>query len=215
MLVVQADGTNVLEKRFQCGPGQGEWKKAVFQEQITYGRTCTTGITRPPSLRAQSGSRSAWPRADWVQVTEIGLKPAAPGAKEVLGNAEAGVRQSSRTRSGYTAGCRRRAADRRGDCATRPGCGRPISSPGRRPESPGHRRDGRGMGSPTTRRRTTCFLRWAEDCLGNWKQAGVGWALWNFRGPFGVLDSQRADVRYEPFEGHQLDRKLLDLLQKY
>jgi len=48
-------------------------------------------------------------------------------------------------------------------------------------------------------------LRWAEDCLSNWQQAGWGWAMWNFRGAFGVLDSQREDVQYEDFEGHQLD----------
>jgi endoglucanase len=59
------------------------------------------------------------------------------------------------------------------------------------------------------------FLRWAEDCLANWQQAGWGWAMWNFRGPFGILDSQRADVQYEDFEGHKLDRKLLDLLDRF
>ena len=55
-------------------------------------------------------------------------------------------------------------------------------------------------------------LRWAEDCLSNWRKAGWGWAMWNFRGSFGVLDSGRGDVQYEDFEGHKLDRKLLDLL---
>jgi endoglucanase len=39
--------------------------------------------------------------------------------------------------------------------------------------------------------------------------------MWNFRGSFGVLDSDRGDVRYEDFKGHKLDRKLLDLLQRY
>ena len=58
-------------------------------------------------------------------------------------------------------------------------------------------------------------LRWAEDCLRNWQEAGWGWALWNFRGSFGILDSGRKDVGYEAFEGHQLDRKFLDLLQRY
>ena len=29
------------------------------------------------------------------------------------------------------------------------------------------------------------------------------------------LDSHRGDVQYEDFEGHKLDRKLLDLLQRY
>ena len=58
-------------------------------------------------------------------------------------------------------------------------------------------------------------LRWAEDCLKNWKEAKWGWALWNFTGPFGVLDSGRKDVDYEDFRGHKLDRRLLDLLQRY
>ena len=58
-------------------------------------------------------------------------------------------------------------------------------------------------------------LRWAEDCLKNWQEAGWGWALWNFRGSFGILDSGRKDVSYENFEGHQLDRKFLELLQRY
>ncbi|HEY5040068.1 MAG TPA: glycoside hydrolase, partial [bacterium] len=58
-------------------------------------------------------------------------------------------------------------------------------------------------------------LRWMEDCLQNWQEAGWGWALWNFKGEFGVMDSHRADVQYEDFQGHQLDRKMLELLQKY
>ena len=58
-------------------------------------------------------------------------------------------------------------------------------------------------------------LRWAEDCLHNWQEAGWGWALWNFRGTFGVLDSGRSDVDYKDYQGHQLDRKLLELLQRY
>lgn len=58
-------------------------------------------------------------------------------------------------------------------------------------------------------------LRWAEDCLRNWQEVGWGWALWNLRGGFGILDSGRSDVNYEDFEGHKLDRKLLELLQRY
>lgn len=58
-------------------------------------------------------------------------------------------------------------------------------------------------------------LRWAEDYLSNWQEVGWGWALWNFRGSFGVLDSGRKDVDYEKFEGHKLDRRFLELLQRY
>jgi aryl-phospho-beta-D-glucosidase BglC (GH1 family) len=58
-------------------------------------------------------------------------------------------------------------------------------------------------------------LAWMKAWLEQWKQARFGWALWNFRGSFGVLDSDRADVRYEDWHGHKLDRAMLALLQRY
>jgi len=57
------------------------------------------------------------------------------------------------------------------------------------------------------------MLGWMTDLLALWKEAGWGWSMWNFRGGFGVLDSGRADVAYENFRGHQVDRKLLELLR--
>jgi endoglucanase len=56
-------------------------------------------------------------------------------------------------------------------------------------------------------------LAWMRDLLDLWQEVGWGWALWNLRGPFGVVDSGRADVAYESFRGHQLDRAMLDLLR--
>jgi len=58
-------------------------------------------------------------------------------------------------------------------------------------------------------------LEWMEDSLKLWKERNLGWALWNFKGSFGVLDSGRKDIQYEEFRGHKLDRKMLDLLLKY
>lgn len=57
-------------------------------------------------------------------------------------------------------------------------------------------------------------LAWMGDMTSLWKEAGWGFALWNFRGSFGILDSGRKDVAYEDFHGHKLDRKFLELLQK-
>ena len=54
-----------------------------------------------------------------------------------------------------------------------------------------------------------------EDYLSLWKERNIGWALWNLRGGNGVLDSGRDDVQYEDFRGHRLDRKMLELLQRY
>ena len=56
---------------------------------------------------------------------------------------------------------------------------------------------------------------WMRNSLELWKEAGWGWALWCFRGSFGILDSGRADVRYETYKGHQLDRAMLELLRAF
>ena len=56
-------------------------------------------------------------------------------------------------------------------------------------------------------------LAWMKDVGQLVKAEGWGWALWNFRGSFGLLDSKRGDVAYEDFHGHQLDRKMLELLR--
>lgn len=58
-------------------------------------------------------------------------------------------------------------------------------------------------------------LHWMEDVLDILKTFNIGYALWNFRGGFGVLDSERTDVDYIDYKGHRLDKKMLDLLLKY
>ena len=58
-------------------------------------------------------------------------------------------------------------------------------------------------------------LAWLRDYLDLWKEAGWGWAMWNFSGSFGILDSGRSDVDYENWRGHKLDREMLKLLQEY
>ena len=54
-------------------------------------------------------------------------------------------------------------------------------------------------------------LAWMKDYLELWKEAGWGWALWNLRGSFGIVDSNRPGTVYEDFEGHKLDREMLEL----
>jgi len=57
-------------------------------------------------------------------------------------------------------------------------------------------------------------LAWFNDTLNVLGGLHTGWALWNFRGPFGVLDTQRPGTKYQTWHGHQLDRPLLSLLQQ-
>jgi endoglucanase len=59
------------------------------------------------------------------------------------------------------------------------------------------------------------FLGWFRDVMEILKGHQIGYALWNFRGTFGILDSGRTDITYADWQGHKLDRRLLTLLQEH
>lgn len=59
------------------------------------------------------------------------------------------------------------------------------------------------------------FLAWFGDVLDILTTHGIGYALWNFRGDFGIMDSGRKDIDYKDWYGHKLDQGLLDLLKRY
>ena len=58
-------------------------------------------------------------------------------------------------------------------------------------------------------------LRWLDDMLSSLKTYNIGYAQWEFTGNFGIIDSGRSDVAYEDYRGHKLDRKMLDVINKY
>jgi len=72
-----------------------------------------------------------------------------------------------------------------------------------------------GEGGPYKTVPHAVALAWLEDALTVLEQYGFGWALWNLHGPFGVLESGRADVEYEDFDGHRLDGKMLAVLTRH
>ncbi|WP_432825997.1 glycoside hydrolase family 5 protein [Dactylosporangium sp. CA-092794] len=57
------------------------------------------------------------------------------------------------------------------------------------------------------------YLAYAKDVVSLLDEYGLGYAMWNFRGPFGVVDTGRTDAAAEEFHGHQLDRALADVLR--
>ena len=83
----------------------------------------------------------------------------------------------------------------------------------RRRREPGDRRHGRRIGrlQPDA---ADVVLRWAEDA-GQLEEGRLGLGHVELRGSMGVIDSGRSDIGYEDYEGHKLDRKLMDLLQRY
>jgi endoglucanase len=72
-----------------------------------------------------------------------------------------------------------------------------------------------GEGGAFNRTPHDVVLAWFRDVLEILTGHGIGYALWNFRGSFGILDSGRQDVAYEDWHGHQLDRELLELLREF
>ena len=69
-----------------------------------------------------------------------------------------------------------------------------------------------GVYNQTPHEVTLAFLK---DNLEIWKEKKWGWAMWCFRGSFGVADSRRMDVKYENYRGLKLDRKMVELLKSY
>jgi hypothetical protein len=56
-------------------------------------------------------------------------------------------------------------------------------------------------------------LRWLADLLELFHEFGWGFALWNFEGPFGIVDHGRPGARFEPRDGYLVDVDLLELLR--
>jgi endoglucanase len=59
------------------------------------------------------------------------------------------------------------------------------------------------------------FLAWFGDVVDILSKNNIGFAIWNFIGDFGVLNSGRTDVAYEDWHGEKLDRKFLNVLMKH
>lgn len=57
-------------------------------------------------------------------------------------------------------------------------------------------------------------LAYLSDLTGLLDEYDIGYALWNFRGPFGILDTGRTGPGIERYRGHWLDRRLLDLMTR-
>ncbi|SHF73518.1 Aryl-phospho-beta-D-glucosidase BglC, GH1 family [Caldanaerobius fijiensis DSM 17918] len=55
-------------------------------------------------------------------------------------------------------------------------------------------------------------LRWFKDLLSLYKEFKWGYSLWNFEGPFGIVEHGRPGAKYEHYHGFNVDRELLDLL---
>jgi len=212
-LIVKADGREVWRTVLFSGSGTGEWRQAIFRKEYDVYQNV---FDRDYLAHLPKGAREVTienGEGDWMTFSRIALSPVtgAPGGIASLAPTDFdwGVRQRPLLidpAGRLTSRDRRPAFDRARlyeDAVT------PLVA----------LRDTTGtgvfIGEWGAYRYTphAVVLAWMKDCLANWKEADLGWALWNFRGEFGVLDSNRSDVTYEDFHGHKLDRAMLDLLR--
>jgi hypothetical protein len=209
-VIAKADGSTVWDKTFVCGPGEGEWKEAVFKPQWnTYQNTYDRDYTFEVPAGAQAIQLECV-EGDWIRLAEIGF--AVEGEKEqVLGLFDSWGRKPDVVTVNTKEDPWRFESP---ETWNRERLKKLYIEPWKALEAQGV---GVMVGEFGAYNKTPhdVTLRWMEDWLKNWQEAGWGWALWNFRGPLGVLDSQRADVDYEDWQAHKLDRKMLDLLQRY
>lgn len=57
-------------------------------------------------------------------------------------------------------------------------------------------------------------LRWLSDLFGVFREFGWGYALWNFKGDFGIVEHGRPGARYEEIGGFSVDIDLLNLMME-
>ncbi|PTY00003.1 glycoside hydrolase [Verrucomicrobia bacterium LW23] len=220
-LRVRADGKEVFAHRMQPGDGAGEWKKAVYSEaykiwQNEYDLNLSATIpagTKQVQILVTEG--------DWLRMSEIGLRPrnARTDSPEHLLKLSPEVSFLPRP-EWYNIAYNSKATALEspfigGEMHDREWLWRTAVEPWVAFEKTQRRGVMVGEFGAFNKTPHPVVLQWVEDSLINWKRAGFGWALWNFRGSFGVLDSGRADVQYEDYQGHKLDRRLLEILQKY
>ena len=201
-LVVKADGAVVLQHLFQPGPGTGEWKKSAANRWGGYDADYDNDYI----AAIPAGTREiqiGLERGDWlvfsaVHINGMVIQPTGHnwGVKQEAFIVDA---QGAHPANMRFACSKETLWDQRikpWQALAAKGVGVHVGEWGAFNQTP-----------------HDVTLAWMRDCLENWRAAGFGWALWNFRGSFGILDSGRKDVNYEDFQGHKLDRRMLELLR--
>jgi hypothetical protein len=207
-LVVTGNGKEIYAESFSPGPGEGPWEKSVFLEQYNSYRASYNKEIQVPVPAGEHKTVLDVDEGDWLTITRLEIRKDdhVCDCLSVIprwGEPNPPIKVDSDTMRFQTTDVQDAAwlwdtyfkhwAQLREE-----GTGVMVGEWGAYNKTP-----------------HDVTLRWMEDSLKAFRRAGLGWALWNFRGPLGVIDSERDDVEYEPFEGHLLDRKMLDLLQRY
>jgi len=210
-LVAKADGAEIYNNLIKSGPGTGDWEKSVYKKewniyQNIFNKDYRISVpagTKLLTLEVTGG--------DWMTVNGMKFSPASGngiafnvtpnslGWGEKIPHIEIDAEGKMVLDSGFNPG-------------------KHLWDANFKPWGDFIKNGGRvivGEWGSYNKTPHDAVLEWMEDNLRNFKDAGIGWALWNLTDSFGILNSGRDDVEYEDFNGYKLDRKMLDLLLKY
>lgn len=211
-LAIQAGKDKIFEESWVCGPGEGPWKTVVYKEEWKCYQNIFDLEVSARVKKSASKISLTMTEGDWMTVKEIRIRPwpEAPGGEVCILTDIGPWEQKPPVIKIDPQGSLAISGD---DPYDRKRLRHTMIEPWRKLEKKGV---GVMVGEFGSFNRTPhdVTLAWMRDCLENWKDAGWGWALWNFRGSFGILDSGRTDVSYESWRGHELDRAMLSLLQE-
>ena len=211
-LVVKADGETIYENFFKSGKGDGEWTTEVYVAEWNVYQNI---FDKDYRVEIPAGTKKITvdvTAGDWVTINDMKFKPIMRNGKafsvtpttdqwgmkippvKIDANGEivlegADVLNKEWLRENYF---------RQWEELIKSGGGAIVGEWGSYNKTPHE-----------------AVLRWMQDNLENFKEIGMGWALWNFNASFGILDSSRDDVEYEDYNGYKLDREMLDLLRMY
>lgn len=211
-LKIHADGREIWSKKFSPGPGSGEWREVIYQKEWSIYQN---RYDRDYEIQLESKAKSiriSVDEGDWLTFSWLKIIPSKKEEfKEVqlyATNEDQNLKQSKiyLNKNGSVDSSRSSMFDRAWLTQK--------ILPWQKLAESGTKVFIGEFGTMNTVPHDFT-LAWMEDQLKNWQDVGWGWALWNFRGEHGIFDSNRKDVIYENYDGHKLDRKMLELLQKY
>ncbi len=209
-LLVKADGETVYKRRFQPGPGKGDWTEVIFNKTWgTYQNLYLFDVlaTIPKNTKRIEISNAA---GDWMNFIEIGLTQSESETEHILapGKGTYGSRQDTivqyNSKTAFTTddpgGQEQLWEDKISRWAEFKKQGVGVMS-------------GEWGAYKNTPHDIT--LAWTRDLLEAMAAADIPWSQWDYYGTFGPFDSEREDVDYESYKGRELDRAMMGLLQEF
>ncbi len=211
--VIKADGKEIYRHHIVCSDGKGEWLRAVYTEQY---KLWQNEFDRTYTARYPAGTRKLsieMVKGDWLRFSELLITPDDHPPVVINASPQWGKHPGRLVINAN--GTARNLRMPYGGVQDRTWLSRTVLKPWvdfRKRYGMGIMIGEWGVFSATPH---ALALRYMEDSLRAFKQANMSWALWNLRGDFGIINSNRIDVQYEQMGSDKLDRKMLELLKRY